>query len=279
MLIPVLILLLILVSTAVWRRQHKQRDDCRHDCMRGIPRVVYQTHQSQDRVRRDPTLAMATATWTRVPGYQYAFHDDDQARKLVHDVLSPRYARTYDQVSLPVMKSDIWRYAVIYAHGGIYADCDTVLTDPRGLDALTQSSAQLVVVPEYDYNQYCQWVFAAPPRSPIMLSILQVVLERLEKHHLTKDVLTEQSVLDLTGPVAFTDGIDRYLRQQGLSDVSKSTAHEVFTANHPLLTVLPLSFHTSQVVHLFTGSTPVTGWKAKVAGVVLQRPDDSQGRV
>lgn len=241
--------------------------------------MVYQTHQSRDRVRRDPTLAMATASWTRVPGYQYAFHDDDQARKLVHDVLPPRYARMYDQLSLPVMKSDIWRYAAIYAYGGIYADCDTVVIDPGGLDALTQSSAQLVVVPEYDYNQYCQWVFAAPPRSPIMFSILQVVLERLEKHHLTKEVLTEQSVFDLTGPVAFTDGIDRYLRQQGISDVSKSTAHEVFTANHPLLTVLPLSFHNSQVVHLFTGSTPVTGWKAGVASAELYRPDLEGGEL
>jgi alpha 1,6-mannosyltransferase len=53
----------------------------------------------------------------------------DACLKLVYGADSAFYV-AYSALPLVVMKTDIWRYAILYAFGGIYSDIDTAANIP-----------------------------------------------------------------------------------------------------------------------------------------------------
>ena len=83
--------------------------------------------------------------------------------------------RVYRSFPLAVMKADFWRYAILYARGGIYADIDVQARRPVAswLPPVDESVSELVFAPYYrrlSWDQckvviglendahFCQWV-------------------------------------------------------------------------------------------------------------------------
>ena len=101
--------------------------------------------------------------WRRAlsPGWAMHLHDDSQVQALFREL---GIARQMSNVSLGVMRGDMWRYAVMYLHGGLYADVDTypVPGVPVRRWLSDGSSTELVVAMEHEAH-FCQWTFAARP--------------------------------------------------------------------------------------------------------------------
>ena len=57
-------------------------------------------------------------------------HGDDRADDFIERNFDEEVLRTFRGFPLGVMRADFWRYAVLYMHGGIYADVDTNCTMP-----------------------------------------------------------------------------------------------------------------------------------------------------
>ena len=118
----------------------------------------------------------------------------------------PEIKDAYDKLPLNVMKADLWRYCIIYKYGGIYHDADTVLkVNPNFLTNF--NNQYLVMVPEND-THFCNWIFAAPPNSPVLKSIIDLSVQRIRD---CKNIKGEHIIHYLTEPAVFTDGIFRYL--------------------------------------------------------------------
>ena len=127
-----------------------------------------------------------------------------------------------DRLPLKVMKEELWRYCVIYEFGGIYADVDTVLlVNPE----MFIKDKLLVVTPENN-THFCQYFFAAPPKSPVLKSIIDLMVERIKNMEVIKG---EHVVHYLTGPSVFTDGIINYLKSQNI----KVPTDDDFMVYHP----------------------------------------------
>jgi mannosyltransferase OCH1-like enzyme len=161
----------------------------------------------------------------------------------------------YQKLPMAVMKADLWRYCVIYKNGGIYADTDTVC---KVFPNLFITDALLTVVPELNTPYFCQWVFSAPKESPILKSIIDLSVERI----LTiPEIKGEHIIHYLTGPSVFTDGIEKYLKENGKPTFDEENKYKYYNYPDNCLKVFHADqFHNHIVTHLFSGSDN-DGWK------------------
>lgn len=135
--------------------------------------------------------------------------NDTEAAAFIAEFYGPAVAALYAAYPLGVMRADFWRYAVLYAYGGVYADIDTGCLQPlanwfpprprlpdspafvsdnsswRSAGALqyhnlTWDDCSMVVGLENDVHM-CQWAIASVPGHPVLRATLQRAIKSLEQ--------------------------------------------------------------------------------------------------
>ncbi|HEX3430114.1 MAG TPA: glycosyltransferase [Rhizomicrobium sp.] len=64
------------------------------------------------------------ASWRAIPDFAHVTFDEAQAREFIQTEYEPRHLEAYDLCNHPAMKSDLFRLAYLYHHGGVYVDAD-----------------------------------------------------------------------------------------------------------------------------------------------------------
>ena len=160
------------------------------------------------------------------PGYSWTLAVDEE----VIDALRHESTGLRDTVDMllergapKVMLADIWRYAVLYKHGGVYADVDTVSRKPvdswlppatpapqlagddrasAAYSGLSMDQCAIIIAMENDVH-FCQWTLASIPGHPILGRVLELIVERAKDFpHDVPDFVHYHS-----GPAVFTAGI------------------------------------------------------------------------
>ena len=233
-----------------------------------IPKKIYQTHESIERINSNESLLQATKSWSKHKDYEYSFYDNEQCATFMktQEETFPGINEQYNRLPLGVMKADLWRYCIIYANGGIYADSDTILMGSPNV--LTEGiKGDLAAVSEPGGHPFlCQWVFSAPKHSPILKSVIELSVERLKNI----PVLTPNNIGDgqtdactvhqLTGPAVFTDGIKRCIGEDALYWNGEHLTSAKSSSLHHLED--PQSFHSQIVRHLYSGFW-TGGWRSQ----------------
>lgn len=172
-----------------------------------IPAILSQTARSERLPREAETLRDG---WIRHnPGFEYRLYDDEASRAVFAEVV-PEHLALYDALPFPVMRADLFRYAVIYRDGGFYADIDMQSLKPvpdhfRNAQCLLAVEAHLSARrgAELDYAgpvQIANCIFAAVPRHPFMMAALTRALSLLAE----EEARTLERIEDLTGPRMLT---------------------------------------------------------------------------
>lgn len=212
-----------------------------------IPKKIFQTHKSIEHIKNSPKLVLGTNSWKQLlPEYEYHFYNNDECDSFMKENYSGPIYKSYKKSPFRVMKADLWRYCIIHHFGGIYADSDTrLLTTP---DIFHKNDALLVGVPENNVH-LCQWIFSAPKGSPI----LETVIENIAELFYNIDDFSHQHIIHmLTGPGAFTAGIEKYLKDKNLPIYQNKCDY----VNYPdkCLHIYPdVEFHDVKVLHMFSG--------------------------
>jgi mannosyltransferase OCH1-like enzyme len=188
--------------------------------MSEIPKIIFQTQKSQQYVNQTKRLLTGQQSWKALKDFEYRFFDDNDMDRFMLEHFDEKVNEAYNRCPIPVMKADIWRYCVIYIHGGIYADMDTIYK--KNIKKLLQDNVLLVMAPENSVH-LCQWLFSAPPRSPILKSVIDLIVKRFEEMPTIKGA---HVVHHLTGPGVFTEGIESYLKDNGYN-IHKNKQHYV----------------------------------------------------
>ena len=130
---------------------------------------IFQTHKSIEYINSKPKLCLAVKSWlTQTAQFKYFFYDDNKCNTFMKEIVGGKIYEAYQCLPIKVMKADLWRYCIIYEYGGIYADTDTICKiNPN----IFLNDSLLTIVPENDIH-LCQWVFSAPPKSPILKEII-----------------------------------------------------------------------------------------------------------
>lgn len=95
---------------------------------RPIPMQLWQTSRSWNISSK---AQGAMRTWkVKNPDVTHTLHDDEAAASFIKQVYGQEVHDLFRSFPLGVMRGDFWRYAVLYAYGGVYADLDTWCFQP-----------------------------------------------------------------------------------------------------------------------------------------------------
>jgi mannosyltransferase OCH1-like enzyme len=218
-----------------------------------IPRKVWQTWKTGPLAfdKRDSDTAK---TWPeKNPSYRYEVLTDSNDELYVewhygpHGLNRPDIVELYRNVNITIVKADLLRYLVMYAEGGVYADIDVECLRPINRfipDRYDEHDVDMIVGVEIDEPAYinhpilgskcqsfCQWTFAAKPRLPVMMRLIENIQDWLKELSRQKDVPIPQLQLDFneiisgTGPSAFTKAM---LEQMTVQNRGKQVTWDVF---------------------------------------------------
>jgi len=220
-----------------------------------FPKNIFQTHKSYDYINSKTKTLEAMHSWMKYSyKFNYQFYTNEMCEEFIKNNFDDNVYQAYMKLpeNVPVMKADLWRYCIIYIYGGIYADSDTIcLMDPS---VILNDNALFICTPENDVH-LCQWIFAAPAKSPILKSIIDLAVERILE---TQTIKGEHIIHHLTGPGVFTDGIENYLKKN--NKITFEDKKKYFRYPDSILRIFNHEiFHEKIVKHLFTGMDK-DGW-------------------
>lgn len=173
-----------------------------------IPRIIWQT--SKSKALLPPEANETVSSWRNLnPDYDYRLFDDADVERFFLDEFPGRVYDAFMKLPLGVMKADMWRVAVIYLHGGVYADLDTLAKRP--IDEWVGSNPECdAFVAQENKNDFCNWAFAAAPRHPAFERALYGIVEKIERDGGVQP-MGPMFVVGYTGPPMFTETIREVL--------------------------------------------------------------------
>ena len=146
---------------------------------------------------------------THHPDYALRLFDDAEARTVVAEV-APGDIEVYDALPFPVMRADLFRYAVMVRDGGIYADIDMECRKPlkqlmAQADCLLGIEAHLSATRQKELGyaaplQIANCIFAAAPGHPFFVAALARAFALIR----AAPKLERAGIEDLTGPRMLT---------------------------------------------------------------------------
>ncbi|KAF2637926.1 hypothetical protein P280DRAFT_471593 [Massarina eburnea CBS 473.64] len=218
-----------------YRRELKYQKPLQNPRDAVIPRKIWQTWKTGPLAfeQRDSDAAK---TWpAKNPSYRYEVLTDDNALQYVewhygiHGFNRPDIIDLYKELNITIIKADLLRYLVMYAEGGVYADIDVECLRPVARfipERYTEEEVDMIVGVEIDEpdfakhpilgskcKSFCQWTFAAKPRLPVMMRLIENIQEWLHELSHEKEVPISSLQLDFnevisgTGPSAFTQAV------------------------------------------------------------------------
>lgn len=173
-----------------------------------IPKIIWQTYKS----KQPPIVACKGITsWLRHnPNYKWYYFDDKKCDQFIKDHFSNEFYNMYQSLPFGVMRSDVWRIAVVYIYGGVYTDLDTICNTP--ISQWMSTSDKLVVSAETS-NSLANYTFAAIPKHPALLNALNLCI----RHYNSPDFMSKDTLTPIQnfGASAFSEGVLSYY---GLKD-------------------------------------------------------------
>lgn len=200
-----------------------------------IPRKIWQTWKVGPLgfEQRDSDSAK---TWpAKNPNYRYEVLTDDNAIEYLEWHYGPQgfnrpdIVEIYRELNITIIKADLLRYLVMYAEGGVYADIDVECLRPIDRfipERYNEHEIDMIIGVEIDEpafadhpvlgskcKSFCQWTFAAKPRLPVMMRLIENIQDWLHELSENKGVPISDLQLDFnevisgTGPSAFTKAV------------------------------------------------------------------------
>ena len=168
-----------------------------------IPLKVWQTYKSRD---LPPEAERCRQTWINQEKTRYHFMSDIDIEKFIRNNFSDAIYYVFISLPLGVMRADLWRYCVLYKHGGIYSDIDSVLLLPISKWTIGKSD-KIIIGLENDIH-FCQWTIVSSPGHPILKMVIDMVVTEFQNGI---DINYEHFVHKHTGPGIWTKAINTTL--------------------------------------------------------------------
>ena len=155
-----------------------------------IPRVIFQTHFNRS-VPSKMQLLMQTLKDMN-PSFAYRYYADDEATRFTKDHCGDRVWRALLRLRAGAFRADIWRYCVLWSHGGVYVDTDFESMVP--MDSFLRIEDEFVSVEDNGNG----WVFnafiACTPKHQLAHGLMMEAVRRVElRYH-------AGNPLSVTGP-------------------------------------------------------------------------------
>jgi hypothetical protein len=137
-----------------------------------IPNTLWQTYKTKYPPQKSlPSIS----SWLKTNELNWYYMDDSKCDHFIKDHFSDEFYLMYSSLPFGVMKSDVWRVAAVYIYGGIYADLDTKCLKP--INNWFNQKYNLIIGIETSHGSLNNYIFAAAPKHPALLFVLNIFLE------------------------------------------------------------------------------------------------------
>jgi hypothetical protein len=166
-----------------------------------VPRRILQ-FWDQETIPEDVDNCMAT--WRAIPGFEQVVFHEEAARDFIRAEYGLGHLEAYDLCNHPAMKSDLFRLAYLYRHGGVYIDADDAYAG-SGMDRLFREDGLLKLRTasfKKDSSMHPVTVFNNNPISCVANDeIIRRALERATRIIRSLGERDNYNILLVTGPV------------------------------------------------------------------------------
>lgn len=151
----------------------------------GVPRIIWHTWRSLP--LPPPIQAVVDANIASNPTFEVRIVDDAGQRELIARHFEPEVLAAYDSLIPGAYKADLWRYCVLYVHGGFYADIKYT-ADRRSEVSLEQllSDGREHLMRDRFFGG-CKGVYngvmAMKPGSPFLRAAIDTVVENVRRKY------------------------------------------------------------------------------------------------
>ncbi|CDR40203.1 CYFA0S04e05820g1_1 [Cyberlindnera fabianii] len=182
------------------------------------------------------------------PGFVHELFNDDTSHAIVHYlyVSIPEIVEAYESLPSIILKMDFFRYLILLARGGIYADVDTLPLQPVPNwipENVSPNEVGMIIGIESDPDtpdwrktyarrlQFCQWTIQAKPGHPILREIVSKITEKTLEKKKTGDLEVKNNldILEWTGAGIWTDVVFTYFNDYVQSGIFSKITWKDFT--------------------------------------------------
>ena len=175
-----------------------------------IPRVIYQTMSSTlvnyDRYR------YSVQAWQQLnPEYEYKFIDDVDMRRFIEKHFDADVVKAYNMLLPGAYQADLFRYCLLYVHGGCYVDSQTQPFIP--LREVIKPDSQFVSARDlFDFG-VLQCFLCCLPKHPVLELVIKKTVANVLKRKYKKHPV------DPTGPNILGKCLNTWLGRKATQNV------------------------------------------------------------
>ena len=157
------------------------------------------------------------------PDWNYYLMDDKDIEEYIRKNYGEKILGYFKRINpkYGACKSDLARYLILYKEGGVYLDIKSATSFPLSLMILPEDEYILTYsccavqedVLENNYGEFQQWHIITRPYHPFLKSVIENVLNNIDNYDIEINGVGKQSVLELTGPIAYTFSITPLLNK------------------------------------------------------------------
>ena len=156
------------------------------------------------------------------PEYKYHIYDNDDIEHFIKKYY-PEYWESYNMIDpqYGAARADFFRYMVVYHYGGVYFDIKSGASRPlrkiiKSKDTFVCSGWGEIGHPE----KYINWAIIAKKGHPILRHMLDDIDNAIKNYDVDEDGVGGWGVLKLTGPIRYSDIIDKYKHKYKIREYS-----------------------------------------------------------
>ena len=186
-----------------------------------IPKNIFQTWKTELDDISSEMLYYINSWKKHNPNYNYIFYNDNQCYEFIRDNFDNHVLDAYSRLKPGAFKCDLWRYCVLYIHGGFYADIDTLCLS--SLEDVKQKNIDFICPIDLNPNIGCQYnlfngFIGSIPKHPILKMCIDHIVNTIKETEPDDKVI----IINISGPGCLGININKYLnREQNTSFVGK----------------------------------------------------------
>lgn len=128
------------------------------------------------------------------PDFEYFFFDDDESREFIQTNFDEEVLFAFDTLIPGAFKADLWRYCVLYIHGGVYLDIKFNTCDSFTLHQFLDKEYYVRDLPTFGLNGVYNAFMICTAGNPMLLQAIHQVVENVKNRYYGR------SPLDVSGP-------------------------------------------------------------------------------
>ena len=157
-----------------------------------IPKKIFQTWHSTS---LPPKMSEnIDSLKEKHPDFDYYFFDDDSCRRFIELNFEPSVVAAFDQLIPGAYKADLWRYCVLYIHGGIYMDIKFNTTPNVNLSQFLNREYFVRDLVNDNMQGVYNGFMVCKPKNPILLKCIKQIVEHVQNN------FYGNTFLEITGP-------------------------------------------------------------------------------